>query len=167
MQRETASIIHKKYNEYDLSGKFGIGITSNTNNKFYFDLEDYEKISRYCWLELSNGYIASKNKDQDFIYLHRLVMNATDEEIVDHKEHNLYDNRKDFLRIGTQSNNMMNASMRIDNTSNVTGVSLDRRSNNWVAEIWVNKNKINLGSFSDKNDAIEARREAEDKYFND
>lgn len=31
----------KKYNEYDLSGKYGIGYDSN-GNKFFFDLENIE-----------------------------------------------------------------------------------------------------------------------------
>ena len=93
-------------------------------------------------------------------------MNATSGQVVDHVRHNLYDCRKEELRIGTQSNNMMNLSMRTDNTSGTTGVWLDKRNNNWVAEIKVNKEKINLGSFINKNDAIKARRNAEEKYFN-
>jgi hypothetical protein len=38
---------NKKYNEYDLSNEYGIGITSN-GYEFYFDLEDYELIKNYC-----------------------------------------------------------------------------------------------------------------------
>lgn len=157
----------RKYNKYDLSGEYGIGWTSNTNKEFYFDLEDYDKIKDYCWLELKNGYIASRSKNQVYTYLHRLIMNAKSGEIVDHKEHNLDDNRKEFLRIGNQSYNMMNASMRKDNTSNVTGVWLDKRNNNWVAELQINKCKIHIGSFFNKEDAINARRKAEEQYFND
>lgn len=44
------------FNIYNLSGEYGIGWTSNTNKEFYFDLEDYDKIKDYCWLEqVSNG----------------------------------------------------------------------------------------------------------------
>ena len=86
-------------------------------------------------------------------------------EIVDHKEHNKSDNRKDFLRKGTQSNNMMNTSLRADNTSQFTGISFSKQNNNWVAEIHVNKSKISLGSFQNKEDAIIARKIAEEKYF--
>lgn len=160
-----ASLTHKKYNKYDLTGEYGIGKTSNTGNKFYFDLEDYEKIKDYCWLELSTGYIASKDKIGNFTYLHRFIMNAGNGEVIDHKEHNLFDNRKRFLRIGTQSRNMMNASMRKDNTSGFTGVSQDARNGNWIAEIWFNKKKISLGSFCNKEDAIKARKQAEEKYY--
>ena len=34
---------NKKSNIYDLSGEYGVGWTSNTNEEFYFDLEDYDK----------------------------------------------------------------------------------------------------------------------------
>ena len=166
LKNDTASSVHKKYNTYDLSGEFGIGITSNTNKEFYFDLEDYDKIKNYCWLELDSGYIATNDPDTiKRIYLHRLVLNAKKDDIVDHKEHNLYDNRKRFLRIGTTDKNMMNASLRKDNKSGVTGVYYHKLGNFWVSEIWVNQQKIYLGSYIDKQDAINARREAEEKYF--
>lgn len=167
LNKEIASIIHKKYNQYDLSGEYGIGFTSNTHKKFYFDLEDYYKIKEYCWQELSNGYIASRDQKQKFIYLHRIIMDANKNEIVDHKKHNLFDNRKEFLRKGTQSNNMMNTSMRRDNTSGFTGVSLNARTGNWISELRYNKKKIYLGSFHNRQDAINARIAAEEKYFND
>lgn len=165
LRKETASITHKKYNIYDLSGEYGIGWTSNTNKEFYFDLEDYEKIKEYCWLELQNGYIYANTNKNEFIYLHRLVMNAKDNEVIDHKEHNLYDNRKVFLRNGTQCKNMMNVSMRKDNTSGVTGVWFHKNNNAWIAEIWCDCEKIHIGSYSKKEDAIIARKEAEEKYF--
>ena len=45
-----------KENEYDLSGLYGIGYTSNTNKEFKFDLEDYELVRQYYWRENQNGY---------------------------------------------------------------------------------------------------------------
>lgn len=167
LKRDIASTTHKKYNEYDLSGDFGIGKTSNTNKEFYFDKEDYDLIKDYCWFEMQNGYIASRVSGKGNIYLHRFVMKADSGDIVDHKKHNLMDCRKKYLRIGTQSNNMMNKTMRKDNTSGITGVSHDKTSNKWVAEIWLNKKKVRLGSFREKKDAISARKEAEEKYYKD
>lgn len=165
LAKEVASTIHKKYNQYDLSGEYGVGTASNTGKVFYFDLEDYEKIKDYCWAEMANGYIASTDAQRRYIYLHRLVMNAKEGEVVDHKEHNLFDNRKEFLRIGSQSENMRNASLRKDNTSNVTGVSFLKERERWCAEIRVDKRKIHLGVFVNKTDAIAARKKAEEKYF--
>ena len=50
-QKERASEANKKYNKYDLSGECGVGITTNTNTKFYFDIEDYDIIKNYAWSE--------------------------------------------------------------------------------------------------------------------
>ena len=47
LQKERTSKANKKYNSYDLSGEYGIGYTSK-GKKFYFDLEDYDKIKDYC-----------------------------------------------------------------------------------------------------------------------
>ena len=47
--KELRYLANKKYNTYDLTGEYGIGWTSNTNEEFYFDLEDYDKIKEYCW----------------------------------------------------------------------------------------------------------------------
>ena len=44
----------RSVNKYDLNlidehGKYGVGYCSNTNNKFYFDMDDYDKIKDiYC-----------------------------------------------------------------------------------------------------------------------
>ena len=42
LMKETSSVLHKKYNTYDLTGEYGIGYASN-GKEFYFDLEDYDK----------------------------------------------------------------------------------------------------------------------------
>ena len=47
--KEVASKLFKKFNDYDLSGEYGIGWTSNTRQEFYFDIEDYALIKKYCW----------------------------------------------------------------------------------------------------------------------
>lgn len=168
LQKEKAHKTHKKYNVYDVSGEYGIGITINTNNMYLFDIEDYEIIKEYCWLELKNGYIASRDsKTNKYVYLHRIVMKASKNDVIDHKNHDKHDNRKRSLRIGTQSNNMMNTSMRIDNTSGITGVYQDKRNGRWISEIHYKNKKIFLGSFENKDDAIATRRKAEEYYFDE
>ena len=55
---------------------------------------------------------------------------------------------------------------RIDNTSGVTGVCFDKRINKWYAQIKVkNKKRITLGYFTNFEEAVVARKEAEQKYF--
>lgn len=52
-----------------------------------------------------------------------------------------------------------------NNKSGVTGVHKASDSNSWIAEIRVQKRHIYLGSYSDIEDAIKARKEAEKMYF--
>lgn len=152
---------NKKYNIYDLTNEYGIGYTTNTNMPFYFDLEDYEKIKDYCWRENDKGYILTCIKD-NHIRMHKLFVNN---DFVDHINHNLKDNRKSNLRPVTNSQNQMNAKLRTNNTSGVTGVYWNSKNKKWVANIALNKKRIQLGSFENFEDAVKARKEAEEKYF--
>ena len=74
---------------------------------------------------------------------------------VDHINHNKLDNRKSNLRICTHQQNCMNVS------DNVKGIHYDKSRNKWMAHI---KGK-NLGRFNTKEEAIEARKQAEMDYF--
>ena len=51
------------------------------------------------------------------------------------------------------------------NTSGVKGVYWIKRRNKWEAAIFFKGEKIYLGYFTSKQDAINARKEAEEKYF--
>lgn len=52
------------------------------------------------------------------------------------------------------------------NTSGVKGVSKIKKTSKWRAYIFYKGKQIHLGTFSDKQEAITARQEAEQKYFN-
>ena len=159
-----ASEVNKKYNTYDLSGEYGVGFTSNTNREFYFDLEDYDKIKNYCWSEKKDGgYIVTKPNGTT-VSLHRLVMNPNDEELIDHIFHKTYDNRKSQLRICTINENGCNMVLPSHNTSGVKGVRFHSRDLIWEAFITHNQKYIHLGRYTNKDDAIQARYEAELKY---
>lgn len=161
---------NKKYNEYDLSGEYGIGYTSNTDsegrNYFYFDLEDYDLIKDYCW-SFGSADVVNSGSYGKHIMLHRLIMGVLDNNNVDvdHIKHNRYDNRKSQLRIVTNSQNQMNKGIRSNNTSGVTGVYWVKSRNEWLAIITKDNKTHNLGYYKNKEDAIKARKEAEEKYF--
>lgn len=151
----------KKYNTYDLSGEYGIGYTSK-EEPFYFDLEDYDLIKNYCWLiNTQTGYVCTRNRKHQ-LKLHKLLFPY---DIIDHKNHNKADNRKENLRIVTSSKNSMNRKISKNNSSGVTGVCWHKKSQRWVARITVDNHRIELGSFSNFEDAVKARKEAEEKYF--
>ena len=160
LQRE----IVKKYNTYDLSGDYGIGYTAN-GEPFYFDLEDYDKIKDYCWFISDEGYVASNDYNNNYKYIkfHKLLF--PNSKIIDHINHRRNDNRKCNLRTVTHSQNQMNKGLRSNNTSGVTGVYLNKRDGKWGSYISINKKRIYLGFFNNFDDAVRARKEAEDKYF--
>ena len=140
---------------------------SNTDNEMLCDAECMEELLRYYWNETKSGY-ARSSINRKKVYAHRIVMEAGDFEInkqIDHINGNTLDNRKQNLRIVTSQQNGMNSSIRKDNTSGVTGVCWDKSRNMWFARIEYNKKCINLGYFIKFEDAVAARRKAEDKYF--
>jgi hypothetical protein len=153
----------KKYNQYDLTGEYGIGYTSK-GEEFYFDLEDYDKIKNYCWYIDKDGYVINKSNNTATL-MHRLVMNVKENLRVDHIYHNKNDNRKQFLRICTPSQNSMNADKPKNNTSGFRGVTWDKRTSKWIAIISMGRKNIYLGSFINFYDAVKAREEGEKLYF--
>ena len=169
INREKGKTLNKKYNNYDLTSKeYGIGFCHNTNREFYFDLEDYDKIKDYCWREDNNGYIITNEPDtRNILLLHRMVfdLSSDDNRDVDHIYHQLYDNRKNMLRIVKHADNIKNQKLSITNTSGKTGVSWDKRENSYEAYITVSRKRIHLGFYNNLEDAIRVRLEAEEKYF--
>lgn len=166
----------RKLNKYDLSGEYGIGWTNNTNKKFLFDLEDYDKIKDYAWNEgkrkKGQGYVVSSRelprtsdgkRHSKSILFHHLIVPYP---LTDHINQNKMDNRKENLRKCTQSQNMMNVGLKKNNTSGFIGVT--KNGNGWLAKINPSKGKrISLGWFKNKEDAIIARLKAEKQYYGD
>lgn len=164
--QKSNKINKKKFNQYDLSKDYGIGFTSNTNNEFYFDLEDYNKIKDYCWFEHIDDKdyhsLCSREPDNNKIIKFHNVLGLF---MPDHINRNPLDNRKENLREATHSENAMNRSKYKNNKSNVSGVCWRKDTLKWRSYIQVGSKKYNLGSFTNKDDAIKARLKAEIKYF--
>jgi hypothetical protein len=169
LHREVASKLGSskgKVNKYDLSGEHGIGYCSNTGSQFYFDLEDYDKIKDYCWIEdaRKDKYHALRAEVKGCsakMYMHQIIVGPN----YDHINRNPLDNRKCNLRPCTHQENTMNRSMQSNNTSGIIGVSWDKRTQQWRAQININKKAVNLGRFNNKEDAIKTRLLAEMKYY--
>ena len=161
---QSCGCLQFKTNKYDLSGEYGIGYTSNTNEPFYFDLEDYDKIKDYCWIVKNNYYVESHLPYSNAcILLHRLVMNEENEGIIiDHINHKTNDNRKENLRKVDHLKNMQNRKTPTNNTSGYKGVF--KNGNGWRAELTLD-GCIYGKTFKDKNDAIIYRDELENKYY--
>lgn len=156
-------------NRYDLTGSYGICYLSD-NSKCLFDKEDYNKIKNYTWCKTGKeGYVSTRITDSNGnnmqIQMHRLIMSAPDGTEVDHIHHNTLDNRKSELRVVTKSQNQMNRRISSNNSSGTTGVYYCKNAQKWRATIQKNKKSISLGCFDDINDAITARKRAEQEFF--
>jgi len=154
----------KKYNTYNLTGEYGIGYVSNTNEPFYFDLEDYNKIKDYYWRKSHKGYICTSGKENQFISLHKLILGFTESEDVDHLNRKKEDNRKQNLIPKSHQENMINQNIRSNNSSGVTGVTWDKKKEKWHSYIGYKNKLIHLGFFANIKDAIYVRLKAEKSY---
>ena len=92
-------------------------------------------------------------------------MDCPKDMVVDHINMNPLDNRKCNLRICTMQQNNFNKKEQTNNTSGRVGVTWDKQTNKWLAQIQVDGKNIKLGRFKNKEDAIKVREEAELKYF--
>ena len=155
----------KKYNHYDLSGQYGV-IYTLKQEEGIFDIQDYDLIKHLCWRLTPAGYFIAYNPlDGKNILMHRLIMNATEDQVVDHINHDTTDNRRINLRICEQAENNMNSGISKLNSSGIIGLCIDKTTGKWKAQISYQNNVIYLGLFQDKRDAIIARLNAEVKYF--
>lgn len=170
LYNESRYDISKKYCEYDLDTyDFGIGYCNN-GTFFYFDKEDYDKIKKYCWW-YDGRYVCAHSLENDkyttkIIRLHRVVLDIEDREDinVDHKNLIRYDCRKINLRKATDIENARNKdfSYMISDSGHIGVV---KQNNKWLARIMIDGKTIKLGLYKNKDDAIIARKKAEEKYF--
>lgn len=103
---------------------------------------------------------------QKLIKLHRLVMDAPLDLMVDHINGDPTDNRKVNLRFVNNSENQQNRQgAQRNNKSGVRGVCWHVREGKWIAKIrYMNKN-IHIGYFNDIKDAEKSVIEARKKYM--
>ena len=147
---------HEDYSEIILYDK-----NCEETARALIDLDDIDKVKDYKWY-LRKDYVSNKTNGFN---LHRLVMDCPEDMVVDHINHDKLDNRKDNLRICSTRQNTMNQGISKNNTSGITGIGWDKSSNKWIAYIKVNYRQITLGRFTNLDDAIQARMDAEIEYF--
>lgn len=73
--------------------------------------------------------------------------------------------KNNFLKENTSLALIGSKKVRKNNTSGITGVNYIKNIKKWNASIFFKGKKINLGYFKNIDDAIKARKDAEEKYF--
>lgn len=138
------------------------------------DAEDAPRIRLYSWFAKMDQYghwyayrayrEDGKRKQQS---MHRFLMNAEPGDIVDHKSGDSLDNRRSVnLRICTNKQNVRNARLYSNKkTSQLRGVSFIKSNGRFRAQIMCSGVKINLGNFTDEQNAAIAYDDAAHKLF--
>jgi len=137
----------------------------NERSRALISLHRVEQCKQYKW-HYSNGYVAARINGME-TRLSRFIMGVYNELMVDHKDHNTLNNMDDNLRICTNSQNQMNMATSNNSTTGIKGITLSKAVNGkpYCAYIQVEGDRKHLGYFSDINDAIIARLNAEKEYF--
>lgn len=114
----------------------------------------------------SHGYLETSIDGNKYL-VHRLIwlyqMGVFPDKI-DHINHVPLDNRWVNLRNACDQTNMMNTSLSKNSTTGINGVSYCKRLKKFRAYIMNNRKQTNLGWFTDINDAIAAREQADIDY---
>jgi len=125
------------------------------------------KGSRAGALHKQTGYVRIKILGRSY-RAHRLawliVYGSFPPDQIDHINGVKHDNRIINLRAVTPAENNRNRAFDIRNKSGHIGISYNKKTNRWLARIGGNHKRVNLGSFDNLEDAIEARRIAEINY---
>ena len=113
----------------------------------------------------TSGYIRIKIDGRQYS-AHRLAWflckGKWPDEMLDHVNGDPADNRIANLRECSSSENVRNIGLRANNQSGTTGVYAAGKK--WGAQIWRHGERIRLGLFDEKEDAVQARLDAEKKY---
>jgi HNH endonuclease len=106
------------------------------------DDEDAERVLVYKWCAWWNGkrwYVVAHEpgtgKNGRTVLLHRFIMSAPRGIVVDHRNMNGLDNRRENLRLATDSQNKCNRGRQRDNKSGFKGVSWFKPAKVWIAQI--------------------------------
>ncbi len=137
------------------------------------DDADYDFLSQWEWcalLDWGNWYAVRNRKKADgpgpgLISIHRLLLGATKGQQVDHINRNGLDNRRENLRFCTNVQNAQNRKPRKGSSSRYKGVSWDKNTEAWIAQIGIDGKLVRIGKFGNEHLAAEAYDAFAIKYF--
>lgn len=119
------------------------------------DDEDFEELSKYNWQACPRGktvYVkryATVNGKETTVQMHRQILDAKKGEVIDHKNRNGLDNRRDNIRKVTRSQNQFNREVKHGTDSKYRGVKISNKGRTknirWQAYIKINYKTIHLG----------------------
>ena len=154
--------MRKRTNTYEVHGDV-LKITTKNGIEIIADADDLEKLNKYSWCISKTGYPVA-NINYKVTKMHRYILGLSDPTIiVDHKNRNPFDNRKANLRICTIADNTRNKSVSKNCKSGHIGIRKTPYGR-YNVRITCNRKEIYVGNFKTLEEAIAARKTAEQKY---
>jgi hypothetical protein len=138
----------------------GIAIIKVKDIEVLVDDDMWHKLNKVKWWD-SKGYYSS-NK---YGLMHRFVINAIEEDIVDHINVKKYDNRKNNLRIVSDSINNHNKNKQKNCSSIYIGVT--KHKNKWLSRIKKDHKDYHIGVFQTELEAAQAYNEKAIELYED
>ena len=129
--------------------------------KVLIDDEDWERVSRYKWYVSENNKYVFANiyceGTRKTVSLHRLILDCNDtKQVVDHINHNTFDNRKVNLRMCKQVQNTQNKRMPSHNTTGYKGVRKRKHCSRYTAVVREGKDSYTCGFYNTPEEAARA-----------
>lgn len=135
----------------------------DTGQSFIVDVADTNILLRYNWRMNDLGYVFYGHSG----LLHRLIMQPSKKEVVDHINGNPSDCRRANMRICTQKQNSYNTQIKKNNKTGYKGVSYSISRNLYEACICVDRKTRHLGRYKTAIEAAKAYNKAASYYFGD
>ena len=138
---------------------------SNSLKSAVVDDEDYDKIRIYHWSVNKKGALQT-TINYKVKSMPNIIFN--DNNMYDHKNNNMLDNRRRNLRICTYNQNNANRNKIIINgncSSKYKGVIWSKAKQLWQANIYPNGKQVYLGFFTEEIEAAKAYNVAATKYY--
>lgn len=135
--------------------------------KAIVDLADYEWCATHRWharVDRNNVY-ALRSLNPGKVLMHRVILNAPSDTLVDHINHNGLDNRRINLRLCTNRQNQFNKKKTLGKSSQYKGVYWNALNDRWVARLILEGNIMYLGNYCEERDAAMAYDAAANRYF--
>ena len=126
------------------------------------DVEDVHTVGQFPWCSDFRRdrrdlvYAVRANPTGGQYRLHRVLMKAPDDLVVDHVNGNTLDNRRANLRLATVGQNNANARRFRSNTTGYKGVTYSKRDRKFIAQISHEGRLRSLGYFNTPEEAFAA-----------
>lgn len=126
------------------------------------DAADADWLLAYRWraIRIRHTWYAVRADTEGLVYMHRLILDAPDGLIVDHRDGNGLNNTRANLRLVTAHENNINAAKRTGCSSRYRGVDWCKAARAWRARVWGDGREKLIGYFATEEEAARARERA-------